>query len=69
MDKRFLLLVGNGYYLYSREQYDGSNQCNRTNPNIILVDDTNNPPEVNYKDADDDETPVQVMIVSLWYWW
>ncbi|XP_011506315.1 PREDICTED: eukaryotic translation initiation factor 2-alpha kinase [Ceratosolen solmsi marchali] len=57
---------GNGFYLYSKEQIqlDG-NQCNSTGPKHMLIE-SSEAPSIEYKE---DDTPVQVIIVSLWYWW
>lgn len=61
---------GNGFYLYSKDQLqvDGSSQCNGSKPNVMLIEGEEKPFITNFSQTED-ETPVQVIIVSLWYWW
>ncbi|CAK9829144.1 Eukaryotic translation initiation factor 2-alpha kinase 3 [Anthophora retusa] len=61
---------GNGFYLYSTDQLklDNNEQCNHTNPNLMLIEEQKPFGEHNTHEEDDD-TPVQIIIVSLWYWW
>ncbi|CAK9803135.1 Eukaryotic translation initiation factor 2-alpha kinase [Anthophora plagiata] len=61
---------GNGFYLYSTDQLklDNNEQCNHTNPNLMLIEEQKQFGERNTHEEDDD-TPVQIIIVSLWYWW
>ncbi|KAJ8680408.1 hypothetical protein QAD02_016195 [Eretmocerus hayati] len=60
---------GNGYYLFSREQMklDSEKQCNGSGPEHATIESVEKVSLVDF--GDDDETPVQVIIVSLWYWW
>lgn len=54
---------GNGYYLFSEEQIKRtqSMQCSASGKDNSTI---------NTKDIEvEEETPVQVIIVSLWYWW
>ncbi|KAM0736385.1 Eukaryotic translation initiation factor 2-alpha kinase [Formica fusca] len=57
---------GNGFFLYSTEQLIDNEQCNIKN-NI-----TKNNISTNMKEhiiEEETNTPVQIIIVSLWYWW
>ena len=65
-----IFFTGNGFFLYSKEQIqiDGQNQCNGTGPKHVLIETSSPPPSLEYEEPEDD-TPVQVIIVSLWYWW
>ncbi|CAD1475311.1 unnamed protein product, partial [Heterotrigona itama] len=60
---------GNGFYLYSTNQLelDNNKQCNRT-LNLMLIEERKSF-RGNYTQEEDENTPVQVIIVSLWYWW
>ncbi|XP_054012153.1 eukaryotic translation initiation factor 2-alpha kinase [Hylaeus anthracinus] len=62
---------GNGFYLFSEDQLqlDNNKQCNRTNSNSTLAREEQKLITSNGTHSKDDETPVQVIIVSLWYWW
>ena len=62
--------TGNGFYLYSKEQMqiDGESQCNGTGPKNVLHESEVEPPFI-VENLEEEETPVQVIIVSLWYWW
>ncbi|XP_011301839.1 eukaryotic translation initiation factor 2-alpha kinase [Fopius arisanus] len=57
---------GNGFYLHSKEilQQEDSSQCNKTQVPLLEAS-----PSESRDDLDSEETPVQVIIVSLWYWW
>lgn len=58
--------LGNGFYLYTSDEIDTKNsiQCE----NNITIEETEDSDNVEGGSIDDD-TPVQVIIVSLWYWW
>ncbi|XP_035719157.1 eukaryotic translation initiation factor 2-alpha kinase-like [Vespa mandarinia] len=63
---------GNGFYLYLKEhlQSNRNNQsCNDSNILITSSEDNRSFYEEIDDEYDNDETPVQVIIVSLWYWW
>lgn len=62
---------GNGFYLYSKDQLqlDKNKQCNNNNPNLLLIDKQQKIHTPNDTRGEDDDTPVQIIIVSLWYWW
>lgn len=63
---------GNGFYLFSTDQLklDSNKQCNSTNPELTFVEKiAEKTYGANNTDREDDNTPVQVIIVSLWYWW
>lgn len=61
----------NGFYLYSTYQLevDNSKQCNYTNSDLILLEEKQKLFGTNNIHKEDEDTPVQVIIVSLWYWW
>ncbi|XP_015592079.1 eukaryotic translation initiation factor 2-alpha kinase isoform X2 [Cephus cinctus] len=60
---------GNGFYLYSKGQqsWNITNQCNESDP-VIIVENVELPSLTEYMN-DEEETPVKIIIVSLWYWW
>ncbi|XP_012284008.1 eukaryotic translation initiation factor 2-alpha kinase [Orussus abietinus] len=61
---------GNGYYLYSKEQLllNNTEYCNKSSSTRLLLESMENSSIEDYVNETDD-TPVQVIIVSLWYWW
>lgn len=70
----FMFLVvytfaGNGFYLYTEDDLKSkdSKQCN-TSKDYTTIPDIDEPTLTDYLNEADD-TPVQVIIVSLWYWW
>lgn len=65
------LFAGNGFYLYSKDQLQLGNdkQCSHKNPNLLLIDKEQKVYISNDTHGEDDDTPVQIIIVSLWYWW
>lgn len=50
-------------------EVDNSKQCNYTNSDLILIEEKQKLFGTNNIHKDDEDTPVQVIIVSLWYWW
>ncbi|XP_029032287.1 eukaryotic translation initiation factor 2-alpha kinase isoform X1 [Osmia bicornis bicornis] len=62
---------GNGFYLYSKDQLQLGNdkQCGHKNPILLLIDKEEKVYISNDTHGEDDDTPVQIIIVSLWYWW
>nr|XP_012137915.1 PREDICTED: eukaryotic translation initiation factor 2-alpha kinase isoform X1 [Megachile rotundata]XP_012137916.1 PREDICTED: eukaryotic translation initiation factor 2-alpha kinase isoform X1 [Megachile rotundata] len=62
---------GNGYYLYSKDQIqlDKNKQCNHNNPNLLHINKEQKIHTPNDTHGEDDDTPVQIIIVSLWCWW
>ncbi|KAK2583655.1 hypothetical protein KPH14_009590 [Odynerus spinipes] len=64
---------GNGFYLYSKEHLLSSefNQSNDSNSNLLITNnvDSNDHYKEFDNEYDNNETPVQIIIVSLWYWW
>lgn len=69
--KFIYFFIGNGFFLYSTEQLIDNEKCNIENniednitKNNGIIDDK----EYIEEDTDTD-TPVQIIIVSLWYWW
>lgn len=57
---------GNGFFLYSTEQLSENEQCN------IKDNITKNNINTDMKEhviEEETNTPVQIIIVSLWYWW
>ncbi|OAD62097.1 Eukaryotic translation initiation factor 2-alpha kinase 3 [Eufriesea mexicana] len=62
---------GNGFYLYSTDQLelDNNKQCNRTEPNLMFIKAGQKSFGANNTQEENEDTPVQVIIVSLWYWW
>ncbi|GLV37655.1 pancreatic eIF-2alpha kinase [Carabus blaptoides fortunei] len=57
---------GNGYYLYTADVVDKQNSVQCENNITVNVIEESNDRNI---DSDEDDTPVQVIIVSLWYWW
>ncbi|XP_017892549.1 eukaryotic translation initiation factor 2-alpha kinase [Ceratina calcarata] len=63
---------GNGFYLFSTDQLEleSNKQCNGTNPQLTFVEKiVGTTYRTTNTNREDDNTPVQVIIVSLWYWW
>ncbi|XP_031826001.1 eukaryotic translation initiation factor 2-alpha kinase isoform X2 [Nomia melanderi] len=60
----------NGFYLYSKDQLQVDNtQCNRTNSNSTIINGDRESFTSNNTHSEDADTSVEVIIVSLWYWW
>jgi len=59
---------GNGFYLYTEEALKDSEEglCN-----VTIQPEENGVTNINEKSGNETEedTPVQIVIVSLWYWW
>jgi hypothetical protein len=53
--------AGNGFYLFKPVE---GKVCDK---NSTLEDSDDNIPLIEM--AEEEETPVQIVIVSLWYWW
>jgi len=60
------MLLGNGFYLYSKDQLSENIQCNRSNTNVMFITETEKPMLIYTEEKD---TPVQIIMVSLWFWW
>lgn len=68
--------VGDGFFLYSEQTIDNeidNEKCNIENNIENNMTKNNNINETTddkeYIIEEDAETPVQIIIVSLWYWW
>ncbi|KAL6422966.1 hypothetical protein ACFW04_010458 [Cataglyphis niger] len=57
---------GDGFFLYSTDQFIDNEQCN-VKDNIIK--NNSNPNMKEHIIEEETNTPVQIIIVSLWYWW
>lgn len=62
--------LGNGYYLYTNDERAKQEMCTSSTggSNVTIGGDIN---PAGFSDFDDieDGTPVQIIIVSLWYYW
>lgn len=66
----FYPFIGNGFYLYSKEQIqiDEGSQCNGTGPKHALTEISSEPhPAIEY--SEEDNIRVEFIIVGLWYYW
>ncbi|CAL1686070.1 unnamed protein product [Lasius platythorax] len=60
---------GNGFFLYSTEQLIENEQCNIKNNIKDNIMNNINISMKEYITEEETNTPVQIIIVSLWYWW
>ncbi|XP_012256146.2 eukaryotic translation initiation factor 2-alpha kinase [Athalia rosae] len=62
---------GNGFYLYTDTDLHAkdSKQCNTSSPQLDESYDKIEEPSLTDYLTEADDTPVRVIIVSLWYWW
>ncbi|XP_068083730.1 eukaryotic translation initiation factor 2-alpha kinase isoform X2 [Anabrus simplex] len=61
---------GNGFYLLTKDALERANgvKCDAGTKENITIEAIEEEHPNNYEFSEDD-TPVQIMIVSLWYWW
>lgn len=57
--------------MYSTDQLelDNNKQCNHTTSNLMVIKEERKSFKENNTQGEDEDTPVQIIIVSLWYWW
>lgn len=66
-----IFFIGNGFFLYSEQLIDNE-KCNIENNienNMTKNNNINEMTDDEYIIEEDADTPVQIIIVSLWYWW
>lgn len=56
---------GNGFYLFTKEQYEGLNKCNETSHNILTKMENESEPSSS-SNAKDNEIPIEKLLKFVW---